>query len=96
MVLKSVGPLSVGKIFAILQGVAGLIGGIFFAIIGLLGLAAGTGDGPNGIMALLFGGAAIIILPVLDALIGFIAGVIGALIYNVLAGLVGGIEMVLE
>ena len=96
MILKSVGVLSVGKVFAILQGVFGLIAGIFFALFGMIGAVAGAGDGPEGFAAILFGGAALIILPIVYAVIGFIGGMIAALIYNVVAGLVGGIEMVLE
>jgi len=96
MVIKSIGPMSIGKVFALLQGVFGLVAGAFLALAGMLGAVAGGSDGPEGIVALLFGGAAIIILPVLYAIIGFVGGAVGALIYNVIAGLVGGIEVVLE
>lgn len=96
MVVKSVGVLSVGKVFAILQGVVGLIIGALVALAGTLGVIAATPDAPSGFMPLLFGGAALVIFPVAYAVVGFVGGVIGALIYNVVAGIVGGIELVVE
>lgn len=35
-------------------------------------------------------------IPILAGIVGFIAGAIGALIYNVASGVVGGIELDLE
>ena len=37
-----------------------------------------------------------IAIPVMYGIIGFVAGIIGALVYNVAAGIVGGLELELE
>jgi len=42
------------------------------------------------------GAAAIIILPIMYGIFGFIGGAIGAWIYNLVAGWIGGIEIELE
>ena len=60
-----------------------------------------VGSGANeGMMA---GGGAIVMglmimigIPVFYAIIGFIAGALGALIYNIFAGIVGGVEIEVE
>ncbi len=98
MIIKSVGAFSVGKIMGIVNAVMGLIIGVVFALVGTLGLMAGVasggGDsGPGGIMTLVFGAGAIIALPIIYGLMGFIGGLIMALVYNFVAGIIGGIEL---
>lgn len=89
-VIKSVGVISLGKIFGLLSAFFGLIAGIFFAIISL------TGDPGYGADAFAFGVGSIIIFPILYGIIGFIDGIIIAAIYNVIAGIVGGVEVEVE
>jgi len=50
---------------------------------------------PVGILGMLgvFGYTAIIMFPITGAISGFIGGAIGALLYNLVAGRIGGIEM---
>jgi len=96
MVVKSVGAFSVGRVFALLQGVMGLIIGAVIALLATLGVMAAGDEAPQGVFAIVFGAGAVIIFPIFYAVIGFVGGVIGALIYNVVAGIVGGIELVLE
>ena len=43
-----------------------------------------------------FGILAVFIFPIIYAVIGFIAGALGAVIYNFAAGFMGGIELELE
>ncbi len=97
MVLRSVGIFSCGKVLGMLYG---LLGAIFGVLGGLLFLAfgvavqqaqAGQAMGPA-----MFGAAAIIILPLIYGIGGFIGGflwgIITALFYNLVAAMVGGIE----
>ncbi len=88
-ILKSVGVLSVAKISAIFHAIIGLIYGLFMAAI--LGPMAEA----MGIPAMGAGGGivAIVIAIILFAIAGFIVGAICALIYNVLAAVLGGIRL---
>ena len=91
MVIKRIGPMSVAKITGTLYAVMGLIMGAFFSLIALAGGFAST-DSPAGMSSLL-GVGAIVIFPILYGCIGFVATLVAVWLYNVLAGLVGGIEM---
>lgn len=95
MILRSVGVLSCGKIAAAVYTVMGLIVGVMFAFIGVIGaLADQQGNNPDqAAFAVGFSVAGIIFFPILYGVIGFIGGVIVAAVYNVVAGAFGGIEM---
>jgi hypothetical protein len=41
----------------------------------------------------MFGIAGIVVLPIVYGILGFITTLIGAWLYNVLAGMVGGVEL---
>lgn len=78
MKLKKIDVLSAGKISGMISLIVGLILGIFSAVFGgialsLMGFAAGVGMW------------AIIIFPIVYGLIGFIAGIIGAALFNLVA-----------
>jgi hypothetical protein len=100
--LRTIGPVSCAKVAAIIYGVMGLIFGAFFSLLSLLGVfASGFGpDAPQGpgapFFGLLFGIGAIIVFPVMYACLGAIGGVIMAGAYNLVARLVGGIELEIE
>ncbi len=91
--MKKFDIMSVAKIYAILMAIFGFIVGLMTAIAGAaIGGAAGAavpGMGAAiGGMAL----AAIIIMPIMYAIFGFIAGAIGAWLYNLVAERIGGIQ----
>ena len=90
-VLRRLGILSLAKVTAIIMAVIGLIVGVFFALFAGVGALSG--------MPMWFGGlgiAALILFPLLYAIIGFIYGAIVAAVYNVAASLVGGVELEFE
>jgi hypothetical protein len=94
MIVRRVGPLSLAKISATLYVVIGLvIGGVISLVSVVGGAMAGTDAGP---MGMLFGAAAVVILPLFYGGIGFVMSLIGAGLYNLLAGLVGGVELDLQ
>lgn len=74
-------------------GVIGLIFAPFFLLISTLGLKA-SGQAPTGLMAA--GVGMIFFLPIAYAAVGFVGGLIAALIYNLLARWIGGIEVEVE
>jgi hypothetical protein len=95
MVLRRVGVLSCGKVMGILYAGMGLIFGAFFALISLAGVVIpqqGQGNNPMGFM-LVGGAAALIIAPIIYGILGFIGGIIMAALYNVVASIVGGLEL---
>lgn len=97
MVVKRIGPVSLGKMMGALCGAMGLIFGCFFALLSLVGAGlASAAQGESNFLGVFFGVGAIIILPVFYGAIGFISGLINAFLYNLFAGLVGGITLDVE
>jgi len=92
MILKRIGPASAAKISGLLYAIIGLIAGALFSFFSIV--ASAFGDG--GSMGFLFGIGSIIILPIFYGLLGAIGGLVGAWLYNVLVGFVGGIEVEFE
>jgi len=84
--IKRLGVMSCGKVFGALYGGFGLIAGVIVTVFALAGL---SGDGGGA----MFGALAIILLPLIYGIAGFIGGIIMAALYNIAAGFAGGIEM---
>ena len=95
MVITRVGVLSVAKIAAFLYAGIGLIIGGLFSLFGLVGFAGGlASDSSAGAFgSALFGIGAIIILPIVYGAFGFIGSLIGAFLFNLAAGITGGVEI---
>jgi hypothetical protein len=100
MVIRRFGVWSAARLYAGITATFGLIAGIFFALAAMLGGFAGaassndTGAGlAAGGLGALFGVGAIIFLPILYGIMGLIGGAIGAALYNLFAGLFGGLEV---
>ena len=92
MIIKRIGPVSCAKIAGTLYAVIGVALGAAISLIALVGGFAFDNPDVAGLRGV-FGFAAIIIFPILYGGIGFVATLIGAWLYNVAAGLVGGIEI---
>jgi hypothetical protein len=99
MVIRRVGVWSIGKIAAALYSTIGLLAGLLFAGISLISTgfaeAARSEDFPVW-LAPLFGVGAIVVLPILYGILGLLIGTVGAAIYNLVAGAVGGIEIEIQ
>jgi hypothetical protein len=99
MIVKRVGPVSVAKNVAVLYAVLGIIIGGFFSLAGIAGAfggAAGEDSGAAAGLAALFGVGAIVIFPIFYACVGFIGSLIAAALYNLVASMVGGIQLDVE
>lgn len=94
MILKNVGVLSAGKVMACLYALLGLIVGGFVSLFSLAGVAAGGQNAAGA--SLFFGAAAIVLLPVMYGVMGFVGGIVMAALYNFVASLAGGIELELK
>lgn len=109
-VLKRLGIMSVAKITAVIGVIVGLIMGIIFALISLLfgsftAVPVGYGASPYDMMGPgmmggggfgAFGLLAIVILPIVYGIGGFIYGTVVAVIYNFIARIIGGIVLEFE
>ena len=94
MVINRVGPVSCAKITGILYALMGLIIGAFFSLFAVAGgMMASSDRSGAGAMGALVGVGAVIVFPILYGCMGFIATLIGAWLYNVAAGMVGGVEI---
>jgi hypothetical protein len=91
MIVRRLGPLSFAKVSGVLYALMGLIVGAFISLISMAGGAfMPKGAGSAG---MLFGAAAIIALPIFYGVLGFVMSLIGAALYNLVAGWVGGVEI---
>lgn len=93
--LRGVGVWSVSKIMGAMYFCVGILAGLFIAAISALGgfAAMGAGGGSQGALPAVFGMGFAIMAPFLYGAIGLIGGALMAVLYNVLAHFVGGVEM---
>jgi hypothetical protein len=96
MIVRRVGPLSLAKISGVLYAVMGLIFGAIVSLVSIVGGALTPDDGSGGMAGMVFGAAAIVILPIFYGAIGFIGSLIAAALYNAVASTVGGVELDLQ
>ncbi len=103
MTIRRFSVFSVAKMQALLMFVMGLIIGVIYGLFFMLFGAAlsalatrGEDQAMGGVSSIVIGLMFMIGFPIVYGLIGFIAGAIGALIYNIAAGIVGGIKFELE
>jgi hypothetical protein len=95
--VKRIAPGSAFKVGLVVYAFLGLIIGIcmalFSMVAGSLGSLAGGGVPAARALGFGFGLGAVIIFPILYGIIGGISGAIGAAVYNLAAGWVGGLEV---
>jgi hypothetical protein len=83
MTIKRFGVISVAKMYGLLMFIFGLVFGSRDATAG-------------GVSTVVMGIAMMIGLPLVYGVMGFVMGAIGALIYNAVAGIIGGVKFELE
>ncbi len=98
MVITKVGVLSLGKLLGIMYAAIGVLFGGLYALFAVVGggamLAMGGDEGAmGGGMMMGMGVAAIIVLPIIYGVLGFIGGLITALFFNIAAKYAGGLEV---
>ena len=96
MIVRRVGPMSLAKIAGALYAIMGLIAGAFLSIVSIVGGAMAPEDASPGMFGPLFGVAAIIVLPIFYAVLGFLGSLLMAALYNLVASAVGGVELDLQ
>ncbi len=86
--VKKIEMLSLAKTLGVLHAVVGFIIGLLMSLASLTGLAD-----PD---RLLFGSASVVVLPIVNFILGFVGGVLIALIYNFIGPMLGGIKIYLH
>lgn len=94
MIINRVRPLSVGKVAGMLYAILGLI---FGAIVSLIAMAGGMGANPDepgaAVWSAIFGAGAVVLLPIMYGVFGFVMTLLMAALYNLTARMVGGVEI---
>lgn len=96
--LKKIEPVQLAKMLGVIYGLMSLVFVPFFLIFSVIASMVphmGPGPGPLPIM-LGIGIGFMIFAPLLYGFIGFITGLIGACVYNLVAQWIGGIEVEVE
>ena len=99
--IRKIDVWSTAKMFALLYGALGLIFGLIFGCFAAITLLAGTSAsaaagldaGIGGLFGTGIGLLYAVCMPFLYAVMGFIFGAIITVIYNLIAGWTGGIQM---
>jgi hypothetical protein len=103
MSIRRFNVFSVAKIQGFLAFVIGLLIGVIYGLAFMIFGAAisslapqGDSQAMGGVGAIVIGLVIMIAVPIFYGIIGFIGGAIGALVYNLAAGVVGGVKFELE
>jgi hypothetical protein len=91
VVLRRIGVISLAKIQGVLYALLGLIVGGFVSLFSFVG-AAFAPSNAGAQFGAFFGAAAVVLLPIYGV-IGFVTGLILGGLYNLLAGMMGGVEI---
>ena len=100
--LTYIEPWSAAKLVGIMYAVMGLFFGAIFSLMSLAtgaltsGMAGGEGAAAMAGANMLFGGCAVVALPIFYGVIGFLGTALMCWLYNVIAGRVGGVAVRFE
>jgi len=95
--IKKFEPLSVMKISAICYGILGVVEGVIFGVVfSIVPMKDTAGQSMPHVMGPVLGVLFVVLLPIAFGIVGAIAGGLGAVIYNVSARYVGGIQVEVE
>ena len=95
VVVKKIGVLSAAKMYGAIAAAFGILIGCMFAVAGMIGAGFAPEEG-SALFGAMFGVGAIILLPLIYGVMGFVSGAIGAALYNLFAAMVGGVSLELE
>jgi hypothetical protein len=99
--IHRIGVFSLGKVSAILYALFGLLGGVFMTAMSLISMIFGGSSrsayssysGSSDIVGVIMGMGAVVCLPILYGVLGFIGGIITAFFTNLALKYAGGLEI---
>jgi hypothetical protein len=95
--ITRIGPISVAKLAFVLYALIGLIIRCIIATASLLGATLGAANGDHSaLFGAIFGVGAVILMPLMYGIFGALGAMLSAALYNLTAGVVGGVELTLE
>jgi hypothetical protein len=99
--IKRISPVQAGKMLGVLYCGMGLLLVPFFLLAGAMGAFAqqANNQSPGNVPAALLAGFSLgfaILIPIFYGVVGFVFGVIGAALYNLVASWIGGFEVEVE
>jgi hypothetical protein len=100
VIIRRIGPGSAAKVMGTMYAFWGFIFGALIAVIAMAGAGIGAAASDESAMPMwlgpMFGVGAIIAMPICYGILGAIFGALTAVIYNVIAGMVGGLSLDVE
>ena len=98
VVIRRMGVFSIAKVFGLVYAGVGLLVGAIFSVFSVAGSLIGALalEDESALIGLLLGVGSIFFFPIFYGLLGFLGTALGAAVYNLVAGLIGGIEMDIE
>jgi hypothetical protein len=95
--IKRFDPVQLGKMLGVLYGFMGLIFVPFFLLMAFIGtIAPRPHGGPPIAFPAIFGLGFAVAAPIIYGIMGFLTGLIGGFLYNLVAKWIGGIEVEVE
>jgi hypothetical protein len=95
MIVRRIGPWSVGRVYGAMLAAMGLLFGGCIALLSLVGVGIAGHNDPNvpAWVGAALGLGAVIALPIFYGVMGLVMGALMAALYNLFAGVVGGIDL---
>ena len=87
--ISRLGVAQTAKVMGALYFLFGIIFAVIFGLIGMVYSASGIAD----YSSFIFGGAFIVFMPIIYGVMGVISGLLVGMLYNLVAGLTGGLEL---
>jgi hypothetical protein len=98
--IHRIGIFSLGKVSAVMYALFGLLGGVFMTGISLISMifndsshSAYSSYGSSSIVSMITGLGAVVCLPILYGILGFLGGIITAFFLNLALKYAGGLEV---
>jgi hypothetical protein len=90
MIVTRIGPMSLARISGVIYAIIGFLVGCAISVASAVG---GAPEGVEGAGLMVFGAAAVFLLPIFYGFLGFVMSLVVAGVYNALARIIGGIEL---